>query len=205
MRHKLALAFLFLLAAGVAAGCVSGAPSGPYANAVLGKQLYNLSNASHWEYNVVMSTGSTNSTWNMTMSQTAEPGVERRMEIGTVGNGMDILYDVWYDTSTFQVNRMHAKGWIGDYYQERNVSTMQIQTLPDTGLLYYQVPMQYAGSVMVKDAGGQAGQLYVYTASNNRGLTLTYWIHPAIPVPVKIQLNNSDMGVILTMMLNSYR
>jgi hypothetical protein len=205
LRHKLALAFLFLLAAGVAAGCVSGAPSNSYADTIPGKQLYNLSNVSHWEYSVVMSTSGANSTWNMTMNQMTEPGKERHMEIGTVGNGMDILYDVWYDTSTFQVNRMHAKGWIGDYYQERNVSTMQIQTLPDTGLLYYQVPMQFAGSVMVRDVGGQAGQLNVFTASNGRGLTLTYWTHPAIPVPVKIQLNNSEMGVILTMMLDSYK
>jgi hypothetical protein len=203
LRHKLALAFLFLLVAAIAAGCVSGVQSSPYANAVTGKQIYNLSNVSSWKYAVVMGAGGANSTWNMTVNQTGGPGGDRHMEVGTVGNGMDILYDIWYNASTYQVNRMYAKGLIGDYYQERNVSTMQIYTLPDTGLIYYFVPLQYAGPVSVRDAGGQSGQLGVFTATDNKGFQLTYWAHPAMPLPVKIQMSSRDFNI--TMMQISYR
>jgi hypothetical protein len=192
----------FLLVAIVAAGCVSGVQSSPYANAVTGKQLYNLSNVSNWKYAVVMAAGGANSTWNMTVNQTGDPGGDRHMDIGTVGNGMDIRYDILYNSTTFQVDRMHAKGWIGDYYQERNVSNMQIYTLPDTGLIYYFVPLQYAGSVSVRDVSGQTGQLGVFTATDNRGFRLTYWAHPAMPLPAKIEMSNRDFNI--TMMLISY-
>jgi hypothetical protein len=161
-----------------------------------------LSNVSSWKYAVVMSAGGANSTWNMTVNQTGDPGREMRMEVGTVGNGMDILYDIWYNASTFQVDRMHAKGWIGDYYQERNVSNQQIYTLPDTGLIYYYVPLQYAGAVTVRDVTGNAGQLGVFTATNNQGFRLTYWAHPAMPLPAKIEMSNRDFNI--TMMLISY-
>ena len=203
MRHKLALAMFFLLVAIVAAGCVSGVQSSPYANAVMGKQIYNLSNASSWKYTVVMAAGGANSTWNMTVNNTYNPGSESFMDIGTVGNGMDIRYEVWYNASTYQLSRMHAKGWIGDYYQDRNTSIQQIQTLPDTGLLYYFVPLQYAGAVSVRDISGQAGQLDVYTATDNRGFRLTYWAHPMMPLPAKIEMSNRDFNI--TMMLISYQ
>lgn len=203
MRHKLALAFLFLLAVVVAAGCVSSAPSNPYANAIPGKQLYNLSNVTSWQYAVTMSAAGTNSTWNMTANNSIDPDGERHMTVGTVGNGMNILYHIWWNGTTYQVDRMNATGYIGDYYQARNVSPMQVQTLPDTGLLYYAVPLQYAGAVAVKDTSGQTGQLYVFTATNNRGDSLTYWTHPAVPVPAKIQMN--FQGTNITMMLISYR
>jgi hypothetical protein len=202
LRHKLALAMFFLFVAIIAAGCVSGVQSSPYDNAVMGKQIYNLSNVSSWKYAVVMSAAGTNSTWNMTVNQTAGPGDDRHMEVGTVGNGMDIVYDIWYNASTYQVDRMHAKGWIGDNYQERNVSTMQVYTLPDTGLMYYFVPLQYAGAVSVRDASGQTGQLGVYTATDNKGFTLTYWAHQAMPLPAKIQMSTRDCNI--TMMLISY-
>ena len=203
MRHKLALAMFFLLVAIVAAGCVSGVQSSPYANAVMGKQIYNLSNASSWKYTVVMAAGGANSTWNMTVNNTYNPGSESFMDIGTVGNGMDIRYEVWYNASTYQLSRMHAKGWIGDYYQDRNTSIQQIQTLPDTGLLYYFVPLQYAGAVSVRDISEQAGQLGVYTATDNRGFRLTYWAHPMMPLPAKIEMSNRDFNI--TMMLISYQ
>ena len=149
-----------------------------------------------------MSAGGANSTWNMTVNNTFNQDGDSYMDIGTVGNGMDIRYDVWYNGSTYQVTRMHAKGWIGDYYQERNVSTLQIQTLPDTGLLYYFVPLQYAGAVTIRDASGQDGQLGVFTASDNKGQRLTYWAHPAMPLPAMIEMNSTDC--ILRMMLISY-
>jgi hypothetical protein len=168
----------------------------------MGKQIYNLSNVSNWKYTVLMSAGGTNSTWNMTVNNTFNPGSESYMSVGTVGNGMNILYDVWYNATTYQVDHMHAKGWIGDYYQERNVSTLQIQTLPDTGLLYYAVPLQYAGAVTVRDVSGQAGQLGVYSAMDTSGFRLTYWAHPAMPLPAKIEMSNRDFNI--TMMLISY-
>jgi hypothetical protein len=203
LRHKLALAMFLLLVAIVAAGCVSGVQSSPYANAVTGKQIYNLSNVSSWKYAVVMAAGGANSTWNMTVNNTYNRYGDSYMDIGTVGNGMDIRYDVWYNATTYQVDRMHAKGWIGDYFQDRNTSSQQILTLPDTGLMYYFVPLQYAGAVTVRDASGQAGQLGVYTATDNRGFRLTYWSHPAMPVPAKIEMSNRDFNI--TMMLISYR
>jgi hypothetical protein len=98
---------------------------------------------------------------------------------------------------------MTAKGSIGDYYQERNVSAQQILTLPDIGLQYYYVPLQYAGNVNVRDTTGKISQLYVYTATGNAGLTLTYWIHPAMPLPAKIQLSSQDMNI--TMYLVGWR
>jgi hypothetical protein len=189
----------FLLVAMVAAGCVSGVQSSPYDNAVMGKQIYNLSNASSWKYAVAMAAGGANSTWNMTVNNSREPDGEMYMTVGTVGNGMDILYDIWYNGTTYKVDRMHAKGWIGDYYQERNVSTLQIQTLPDTGLLYYFVPLQYAGAVSVRDASGQTGQLGIYTAADTSGFRVTYWAHPAMPLPAKIEMSNRDFNI--TMLL----
>ena len=203
MRHKLALAMLFLLVALVAAGCVSGVQSSPYANAVMGKQIYNLSNVSSWKYMVAMSAGGANSTWNMTVNNTYNPNGESYMDIGTLGNGMDIRYDVWYNASTYQVDRMHAKGSIGDYYQDRNTSTQQIYTLPDTGLIYYFVPLQYAGVVTVRDASGQPGQLGSFTATDNKGFRLTYWANQAMPLPAIIEMSNRDFNI--TMMLVDYK
>ena len=139
----------------------------------------------------------------MTVNNTRDPDGEMYMTVGTVGNGMDILYNVWWNASTYMVDRMHAKGYIGDYYQDRDVSPLQIQTLPDTGLLYYYVPMQFMGNVTVKDATGKTGKLAVFSATNNHGLTLTYWAHPAMPLPPKIELTDRDFKI--TMSLIDYR
>jgi hypothetical protein len=61
------------------------------------------------------------------------------------------------------------------------------------------VPLQYAGAVTVHDAGGQTGQLGIFTATDNRGFRLTYWAHPAMPLPAKIVMSNRDFNI--TMML----
>jgi hypothetical protein len=180
LRYELALAVLFLLVALVAVGCVSGVQSSPYANAVMCKQIYNLSNVSSWKYMVEMSARGTNSTWNMTVNNTYNPRGESYMDIATLGNGMDIRYDVWYNASTYQIDRVHARGSIGNYYQDRNTSTQQIYTLPDTGLIYYFVPLQYAGVVTVQDASEQPGQLGAFTATDNKGFRLTYWANQAM-------------------------
>jgi len=209
LRRHLALAFL-LLAGVIAAGCVSGPGPSPYANAVMAKNVYDVANVSSWTYAINMSAGGTSSAWNMTVNNTRvtgpegplDDGGEMYMTVGTVGNGMDVLYDVWWNATTYQVDRMHAKGWIGDYYQDRNVSTQQILTLPDTGLNYYFVPLQYAGTVTIKDATGKQGQLGIYTATDNSGFRVTYWAHPAIPLPVKIEMSNRNFNI--TMMLINY-
>ncbi|OPY25525.1 MAG: hypothetical protein A4E28_03092 [Methanocella sp. PtaU1.Bin125] len=202
MRRKIALALLLILAM-AAAGCVSGIQASPYAGAVTANQIYDIRNASYWKYGVVMSAGGTNATWNMTVNNTWRPDGESQMTAGTVGNGMDILYDIGYNASTYRVDRMHAKGYIGDFYQDRDVSPLQIQTLPDTGLLYYFVPMQYMGNVTVKDASGRTAGLHVFSATDNRGFTLTYWAHPAMPLPPKIEMTARDFKI--TMNLLDYK
>jgi hypothetical protein len=185
------------------AGCVSGMQASPNTGAVTGKQIYDLGNVTYWKYGVVMSAGGANSTWNMTVNDTRDPEGEMHMTVGTVGNGMDILYNVWWNASTYRVDRMHAMGYIGDYYQDRDVSPLQIQTLPDTGLLYYFVPMQYMGNVTVKDATGKAAKLAVFSASDTSGFTLTYWAHPGMPLPPKIEMTGRDFKI--TMNLIDYR
>lgn len=202
MRHKLALALLLMLAMAVA-GCVSGMQASPYAGATPGKDIYDLGNASYWKYGVVMSAGGTNSTWNLTVNNTVDPDGHPHMIAGTVGNGMDILYDIWWNASTYQIDRMHAKGYIGDYYQDRDVSPLQIQTLPDTGLLYYAVPLQYVGNVTVRDASGKQAKLAVFSATDRSGFTLAYWAHPGMPLPPKIVMKSQDFEI--TMSLLDYR
>lgn len=185
------------------AGCVSGMQASPYAGAVTGKQIYDLGNVTYWKYGIIMSAGGTNATWNMTVNNTRGPDGEMQMIVGTVGNGMDIIYDIGYNASTYKVDRMHAKGYIGDYYQDRDVLPLQIQTLPDTGLLYYFVPMQYVGNVTVKDVTGTTAKLAVFSATDNQGFTLTYWAHPAMPLPPKIEMTGRDFKI--TMNLLDYK
>ena len=203
MRHKSALVILLLLAALFVAGCVSGAPYNPPANAVMGRQIYDLGNVTSWKYAVVMSAGGANATWNMSVNDVRDPDGEMNMTVYTLGNGMDVVYNIWWNSTTYNVDRMHAKGKIGDLYQDKDTSTQQIFTLPETGLMYYNVPLQYAGAVNVRDTNGQIGQLGVFTATDNKGFTLTYWAHPAIPLPVKILMSSRDYNI--TMMLLDYK
>jgi len=125
------------------------------------------------------------------------------MTISTVGNGMDIPYDVWWNPATYQIDRMHAKGRIGDNYQDQDTSPLQINTLPDTGLLYPFVALSYVDNVTVRDNAGHIGQLEVFTSSNGIGDSLIYWVHPGMPLPVKIQIKERNYAI--TMMLLNYR
>jgi len=207
LRHTLALALSLLALALVTtiavSGCISNMQASPYAGATAGQRLYDAANASYWKYGVVMTAGGTNSTWNMTVNSSRDASGEGHMVIVTLGNGLNETYDVGWNTSTYQVDSMHAMGWIGDRYQERNVSPLQIQTLPDTGLIYYFVPFQYAGNVTVRDVNGRAAALGVFTAADTSGFRVTYWVHPSIPVPVKIEMSDKDFDI--TMMLIDYR
>lgn len=200
MKRELAILLFFLLVL-LASGCVSGIQGSPYANATPGVKLYDLGNVSHWTYAVNMTANNTASEWNMTVDNYG--GDPRHMVIYTIGNGMDIVYDVWWNDTTYQVERMHANGSIGDYYQDRDVSPLQIQTLPDTGLLYYWVPFQPVRNAMVKGADGQMANLTVFAATDNSGFTVAYWYHPAVPLPAKIMMSSRDVNV--TMMLTDYK
>jgi len=64
------------------------------------------------------------------------------------------------------------------------------------------VPLQYAGAVTVRDVSGQAGQLGVFTATDNKGFRLTYWAHPAMPLPAMIEMSSRDFNI--SMKLISY-
>lgn len=200
MKRELAI-LLFLLLVILASGCVSGMQASPYTNATAGKKLYDLGNASHWTYAVNMTASNTSSVWNMTVDNYG--GNPRHMVVSTVGNGMDIAYDIWWNETTYQVGQMHAKGTIGDYYQDQDVSPLQINTLPDTGLTYYFVPFQPVSKVNARGLDGQAANLTLFAASDNTGFTVAYWMHPAIPLPAKILMSARDFNT--TMMLTDYK
>jgi hypothetical protein len=186
----------------VAAGCISGIQATP-PGSVAGRQFYDLGNLTGWKYAVNMSASGVDSSWNMTVNNTRGEGGERHMIVGTIGNGMDIVYDIWWNATTYQVSRMHARGWVGDDYQDRDVSTLQIYTLPDTGLTYYFVPFQHAGNVTVKGGNGAESLAYVYTAADNKGFRVTYWAHPMVPLPIKVEMSSADFKI--TMTLVDYR
>ena len=205
MKHKLALAML-LLAVGasfVAAGCVYGIQSSPYQNATMGKQLYDVNNVTSWKYLVTMSASGANATWNMTVNDTRGAGAERHMTVGTVGNGMDILYDIWWNATTFQIERMHARGWLGDEYRDKDVSPLQIYTLPDVGLAYYFVPFQYMENVSVRSVDGIVSRAFIFKATDNKGFSVSYLHHPQVPLPLKIEM--ADQNFSYTMLLADYK
>lgn len=191
---------LILITVALIAGCLSGIQSAPYGNATSGKQLYDVDELATWKYAVIMNSSDAISTWNMTIN--SSQGEPRHMTVGTVGNGMDILYDIWWNTTTYQISRMHAKGTIGDYYQDKDVSPMQIYTLPDVGLTYYFVPFQLAGNVTVRGVDGNLSRVNVFTAADNKGFRVTYWVHPDMPLPVKIEMTSAEFRI--TMMLLDY-
>jgi len=192
---------LLLLSALLISGCVSGLQASPYQNATAGRQLYDLGNASRWAYNVSMAADNVTSQWNMTIDNYG--GDPRLMVVYTQGNGMDITYNVWWNASTYQVERMHARGSIGGFYQDQDVSPLQINTLPDTGLLYYFVPFQPLGMINVRSTNNQVAALYLFAATDNKGFTVAYWAHPALPVPAKIVLSDRDFNI--TMLLTDYK
>jgi hypothetical protein len=200
VKRELAILLCLLLGL-LASGCVSGIQGAPYANATPGKWIFDLGNASHWTYAVNMTANGTASEWNMTVDNYG--GSPRHMVIYTVGNGMDIDYDVWWNGTTYQVERMHANGSIGDYYQDHDVSPLQIQTLPDTGLLYYWVPFQPVRYANARGPDGSVANLTVFAATDNRGFTVAYWAHPSMPLPAKIMMSSRDYNV--TMMLTDYK
>ncbi|MCD1294569.1 hypothetical protein CUJ83_06080 [Methanocella sp. CWC-04] len=205
--HALFLAMIMIFV--ILSGCCSGLQGNPMysgKNITPGYKLYNVDKLQYWKYNVTMAASGVNSTWDMTV-QVDYPMIDgeklRHMVVDTVGNGMDIQYDIWSNISSYNIERMYAKGNIGDYHQEREVSKLQIYTLPDVGLAYIIVPFMHTGNITVVDPNGNPGKVMYYSATDNKNFTVSYWVHPDIPVPVKIVLSEKNFQI--TMMLVDYK
>ncbi len=201
-RDCLAVLLLILCAAAVA-GCSSQALD--LKNATFGGNFYNYDKVHTWKTNVTMNASGVSSAWNQTVyvkNDTLDGRPVRFMRILAEGNGMNITYDVWSDPKNYSVLRMHAKGTTGDYYQDKDTSPLQIQTLPDVGLTYFFVPFWPVKNYTAKTPDGNLIPVTIYSASDNKGLTVTYWMCPYVPVPMKMQV--SDPNLIITQTLLSY-
>lgn len=197
MKHAYALAFALIIVSALAFGCVTQAQQFPK-NATYGYKFFDFNQAHDWKYNVTMSTNGTNSTWDMMVHQeneTVNGSVIRHFIIQTIGNGMNITYDVWSNASTYQVTSMHAKGSAGDFYQDTDTSTLQIYTLPDFGLAYYFVPFTPVKTITVVGADGRTAPATLYSATDNKGFTVAYLANPSIPVPIKIETIDKNSKV----------
>ena len=184
----------------IAAGCVSQAEY--LKNATYGSNFYDFNKVHYWKDNVTMYGGGVNSTWNMTVyvtngSLNGTPA--RYMKIITEGNGVNITYDVWSNATTFNVLRMHAKGTQGDYFQDRDTSTLQIYTLPDVGLSYYFVPFWPVKNTTARTLDGALIPLTVYSASDNRGFSVTYTVSPLLPVPIRVEMADKNFKIMETL------
>jgi hypothetical protein len=197
LKHAYALAFALIILAALVFGCISGAqPS--LNNTTYGYKFYNFNQAHAWKYNVSMAAGGVNSTWDMLVSQkneTVNGSVLRHFIVETIGNGMNITYDIWSNASTYQVTRMHAKGSIGDFYQDADTSTLQIYTLPDFGLSYYYVPFSPVKQITVIGQDGKTAPATLYAATDNKGFTVAYLVNPDVSVPLKIETIDKNYKV----------
>ena len=197
MKHAYALAFALIILAALTFGCISSAQPPP-ANSTYGYKFYDFNKAHSWTYNVSMSAGGANSTWDMLVSQkneTVNGSIMRHFIVETIGNGMNITYDIWSNASTYQVTRMHAKGSIGDFYQDTETSTLQIYTLPDFGLSYYFVPFTPMKQITAVGQNGNMAPATLYAATDNKGFTVAYLINPDVPVPLKIEAIDKNYKV----------
>lgn len=205
MKRALALVLLLIVCSALVSGCFTQALN-LYKNATFGARFYNYDNVDHWRDTIVMSASGVNSTWNMTMyvkNDTLNGTDVRYMRVITEGNGVNITYDVWFNKTTYDILRMHAKGTTGDFYQDKDVSKMQIYTIADVGLSYYFVPFWPAKNISVKSPDGKTSNLTVYSATDNKGFTVMYWIHPQVPVPVKVEM--IDKNYTITETLQEYK
>jgi len=203
MKRAYIAAFLLIACAVAMAGCASQAEY--LKNATLGGNFYNYNNVHYWKDSITMNASGVSSRWNMTVyvkNDTLNGAPVRYMQIVTEGNGMDITYDVWSDPKNYSVVKMHGKGTIGDYYQDKDTSTLQIGTLPDVGLSYYFVPFWPVKNITARTPDGNTIPITVYSASDNKGLTVAYWMCPYVPVPMKVEV--SDQNVWLTETLVGY-
>lgn len=210
MKHFQALAFALtiLIAAVIISGCSSQIHSIPQSsgNISYGYNFYDYDKLHSWKYDINMTASNKTSSWEMTVKQYPEAVNDSRLRhliVDTVGNGMNIRYDIWSNASNYRIERMHARGSIGDYYQDRDVSQLQIYTLPDLGLSYYYVPFLRIGNVTVADVDGKLAEVMVFSATDNKGFSVTYWIHPDMPLPVRVEMSEENFKI--TMLLTEYR
>jgi hypothetical protein len=188
--------FLFIVCAALVSGCYSQAQF--MKNATMGANFYNFNNLRYWKDNVVMSASGVNSTWNMSVyvrNDSLNGTPARYMRILTDGNGMNITYDVWSNLTTYDVLNMHAKGTIGDYFQDRDTSKLQIYTLPDVGLSYYYVPFWAVKNITARMPDGNTMPMTIYSASDNKGFSVTYWINPSVPVPLRVEMVDKNFQI----------
>lgn len=197
MKRAYAAVLLLIACAVVVSGCATRAQD--LKNTTLGGNFYNYDKVHKWMYNVTMTASGATSAWNMTVyvkNDTFGGAPARYMQILTEGNGMNIAYDVWSDPKNYSVLRMHAKGTTGDYFQDKDVSTMQIGTLPDVGLSYYFVPFWAIKNGTANTATGTKIPVTVYSASDNKGLTVTYWVCPYVPVPLQVEVSDPNVRIV---------
>ncbi len=197
MKYAYALVFALIILAALVFGCISQAQPSPN-NSTYGYKFFDFNKAHDWKYNVTMSAGGVNSTWDMMVHQeneTINGSVVRHFVIQTIGNGMNITYDVWSNASTYQVTRMHAKGSTGDFYQDNDTSTLQIFTIPDFGLTYYSVPLSPVKTITVVGADGRSAPATLYAATDNKGFTVAYLANRDVPVPLKIETIDKNIKV----------
>ena len=205
LKRAYVLALMLIILAALAFGCISQAQPNPK-NATYGYLFYDFNKAHDWKYNVTMVAGNASSTWNMTVHQVNETdngSILRHFTVDTVGNGMNITYDIWSNATTYQVTRMHAKGSTGNFYQDEETSALQVYTLPDFGLAYYYVPFSSVKTVEVAGADGRIAPATWYAATDNRGFTVAYLINPAVPVPLSVKTIDRNTNV--TSMLLDYK
>jgi len=198
-RAYVGVIFLLVCAA-LASGCVSQADY--LKNATFGSSFYDYGKVHYWKNNVTMYGGGVNSTWNMTvhvMNDTLDGKPARYMKVVTEGNGMNITYDVWSNATTYKILKMHARGTQGDYFQDRDTSTLQIYTLPDIGLSYYFVPFWPVKNVTVRTSDGVMMPVKIYSASDNRGFSVTYMVSPMVPVPIKVEIVDKNFKITETL------
>lgn len=204
MKRAYALVFALIICIALVSGCTSQAePS--QKNATAGYKFYDFNKAHTWKMNITMYASGVNSTWDMIVHQeneTVDGSILRHFQIDTIGNGMNITYDVWSNATTYEVTRMHAKGYTGDYYEDRDTSKQQVYTLPDFGLSYYFVPFLPIRQINVVSPDGRIAPATIYAATDNKGFTVAYWINPSLPVPIKVEATDKNFKI--TSMLVEY-
>ncbi len=200
MKRVYVAVLLLIVCAALVPGCTTRAEY--LKNATFGSSFYDYGKVHYWKDSVVMHGGGVNSTWNMTVyvnNDTFNGEPARYMKIITEGNGMNITYDVWSNATTNKVLKMHASGTQGDYFQDRDTATQQIQTLPDVGLSYYFVPFWPVKNVTAKTPNGVTIPMTVYTVSDNRGMSITYLVSKMVPVPIRVEVVQGDIKLTETL------
>lgn len=196
MKRAYVAVFFLIVCAVLMSGCYSQAQY--MKNATYGANFYDYNKLHYWKDSVVMSASGVNATWNMTIyvrNDTLNGTLARYMQVVTEGNGMNITYNIWSNATTYAVLLMHATGYMGDYYQDRDTSTLQIFTLPDVGLSFYYVPFSLLGNITARTANGNVIPVSIYSATSSTGFSVIYSIYPPVPVPLKVEMVDKNYTI----------